>query len=156
MIRKAVIVVLTVGAVASAVAFPLSLRWAFGHRGTGGHLVVMNGSVLVVVGNVSYFDSTPPPGWFWEVPRGQVFDLPAVPLTFLPRRVLMNSVQSLIWMLDLPLWTVFVVTATYPTIAFIRGPLRRVRRRRKGLCIACGYDLTGNVTGVCSECGVKV
>ncbi len=41
----------------------------------------------------------------------------------------------------------------YPTLAFIRGPLRRWRRCRKGLCPACGYNLTGNVSGVCPECG---
>ena len=31
--------------------------------------------------------------------------------------------------------------------------LRRDRRRRHGQCIECGYDLTGNVSGVCPECG---
>jgi hypothetical protein len=30
---------------------------------------------------------------------------------------------------------------------------RRHRRLRRGLCFRCGYDLTGNVTGVCPECG---
>ena len=29
-------------------------------------------------------------------------------------------------------------------------------RRRHNLCLTCGYDLTGNVSGVCSECGVEV
>ena len=43
--------------------------------------------------------------------------------------------------------------AAYPTIAFIRGPFRRWRRHRKGLCLRCGYNLEGNVSGVCSECG---
>ena len=47
-----------------------------------------------------------------------------------------------------------MVFSAYPAISFIRGPLRRWRRRRKGLCLKCGYDLTGNVTGVCPECGV--
>ena len=28
--------------------------------------------------------------------------------------------------------------------------------RERGLCLKCGYDLTGNVTGVCSECGTEV
>ena len=51
---------------------------------------------------------------------------------------------------------VAVVLAAYPTIAFIRGPLRRWRRRRKGLCLKCGYDLTGNVSGVCPECGTRL
>ena len=34
---------------------------------------------------------------------------------------------------------------------------RRLSRRRKrlarGLCPGCGYDLTGNLSGVCPECG---
>ena len=55
-----------------------------------------------------------------------------------------------------PLWAPFIFFATYPTIAFIRGPWRRWRRRNKGLCIACAYDLTGNVSGVCQECGAEI
>ncbi len=56
----------------------------------------------------------------------------------------------------IPFWMPFILFATYPTIAFIRCPLRRYRRRRIGLCIHCGYNLTGNTTGVCSECGVVI
>ena len=33
---------------------------------------------------------------------------------------------------------------------------RRNRRRRLGLCMCCGYDLTGNVSGVCPECGTGI
>jgi hypothetical protein len=55
-----------------------------------------------------------------------------------------------------PLWAPFVLFAGYPTVAFLRGPARRYRRRRKGLCAECGYDLTGNVSGVCPECGMGV
>ena len=33
------------------------------------------------------------------------------------------------------------------------GAARRRRRAATGLCAACGYDLTGNVSGVCPECG---
>ena len=50
----------------------------------------------------------------------------------------------------------FAVLVAYPTVAFIRGPFRRWRRRRKGLCLKCGYDLTGNESGACSECGEEV
>lgn len=53
----------------------------------------------------------------------------------------------------IPYWALLLLFVTYPTVAFIRGPLRRYRRRKKGLCVACGYDLTGNESGVCSECG---
>ena len=30
---------------------------------------------------------------------------------------------------------------------------RALRRKRGGRCPQCGYDLTGNVSGVCPECG---
>ena len=55
-------------------------------------------------------------------------------------------------------WGVAVLLAIYPTIAFVRGAIRyrRYRRRKRGFCANCGYDLTGNVTGVCSECGVAI
>ncbi len=31
--------------------------------------------------------------------------------------------------------------------------VRRARRRRRGLCVACGYDLAGAASAVCPECG---
>ena len=46
-----------------------------------------------------------------------------------------------------------ILFAAYPTIALVYGPLRRHRRRRKGLCVQCGYNLRGNMTGTCPECG---
>ena len=52
-----------------------------------------------------------------------------------------------------PLWAPSVLFAGYPAAAFIRGPLRRWRRPRKGLCVKCGYNLTGNTSGICPECG---
>jgi len=58
-------------------------------------------------------------------------------------------------MVDCPLWPFVAGFAAYPTIAFIRGPFRRRRRRPKGLCVTCGYNLTGNLTGTCSECGTS-
>jgi len=39
----------------------------------------------------------------------------------------------------------------YPMYFFLGGPLHR-----RGLCVKCGYNLTGNVSGVCPECGGKV
>ena len=55
--------------------------------------------------------------------------------------------------------------ATYQLVT-IPGPLvgtwlvvRRQRARAKqveGSCRECGYDLTGNVSGVCPECGTRI
>jgi hypothetical protein len=53
----------------------------------------------------------------------------------------------------LPLWAVLALFMLYPAVAFLRGPYRRYRRRVAGRCVRCGYDLTGNVSGVCPECG---
>lgn len=33
--------------------------------------------------------------------------------------------------------------------------IRRRRRRKRGLCLRCGYDLRGATTEVCSECGYR-
>jgi hypothetical protein len=54
------------------------------------------------------------------------------------------------------LWLPFIVFAIYPALALVRGPLRRWRRRRRGMCLNCGYNLTGNVSGMCPECGEAV
>ena len=54
------------------------------------------------------------------------------------------------------LWLVMIVCAPFPLIVIIRTWLRFRNRRREGLCLSCGYDLTGNESGVCPECGTVV
>jgi len=50
---------------------------------------------------------------------------------------------------DIPMW-LFVVGMLVPTVwLFFMG-----RKNRTGFCARCGYDLTGNQSGVCPECGV--
>jgi len=55
-----------------------------------------------------------------------------------------------------PFWlsTVLLVFITFQPV--IRGPVREIWRRIRGRCISCGYDLTGNRSGRCSECGEHV
>ncbi len=57
---------------------------------------------------------------------------------------------------ELPAWIPAPFFAAYPLVVFLRGPLRRRRRRARGECPRCGYDLTGNVSGVCPECGTNL
>jgi hypothetical protein len=52
-----------------------------------------------------------------------------------------------------PFWALALPLSVYPGVALVRGPVRRRRRRLRGLCLTCGYDLTGNTSGVCPECG---
>ena len=47
------------------------------------------------------------------------------------------------------------ILAVYLSAARLRG-LRAEVRREQGLCGECEYDLKGNVTGVCSECGAPI
>ena len=48
-----------------------------------------------------------------------------------------------------------VLLAVAPAFAFLRGPVRRIERHTRGLCHSCGYNLKGNVSGVCPECGTR-
>jgi hypothetical protein len=54
-----------------------------------------------------------------------------------------------------PFWAAVLITATLP-VAEYRSIQRRRRRRQReatGRCPVCGYDLRGNESGVCPECG---
>ena len=74
--------------------------------------------------------------WFARRPLG---DLGGLPIGIVwPGLVANTAIWSLPWA---------------PLILAV--PLRRYFRLRRGLCPACGYDLAGNTTGVCPECGAK-
>ena len=55
----------------------------------------------------------------------------------------------------IPWWFVGLVFGALPTRAALRLAVGR-RRQSGGHCRSCGYDLTGNVSGVCPECGHAV
>jgi hypothetical protein len=55
--------------------------------------------------------------------------------------------------LAFPHWLPLILLGISPAVALFRG-LRRCRRVLLGRCLACGYDLTGNVSGRCPECGL--
>lgn len=60
--------------------------------------------------------------------------------------------------LTMPLWMVFLTSFVTAAVFWRVHHLIFTRRSRhlRGHCIYCGYDLTGNVSGVCSECGAEV
>jgi hypothetical protein len=49
-------------------------------------------------------------------------------------------------------WLPALVASVLPAAAAVRR-WRSARLRNVGLCRVCGYDLRGNVSGVCPECG---
>jgi hypothetical protein len=54
-----------------------------------------------------------------------------------------------------PLWTLIAAFAILPLIVVGRF-WRHFRRYRPGLCPKCRYNLTGNTSGICPECGTPV
>jgi hypothetical protein len=54
----------------------------------------------------------------------------------------------------MPLWACLVLLGILPTIQYSRLA-RRLRRRRRGLCLNCGYDLRAS-PAKCPECGTAV
>jgi len=52
----------------------------------------------------------------------------------------------------LPYWCVVVLTIPLPAIWLIQKR-RHTRFLNRSLCRSCGYNLTGNTSGVCPECG---
>jgi len=55
----------------------------------------------------------------------------------------------------LPYWLIAGITAL-PFMRPITANARRRWRIRRGLCEKCAYNLTGNITGVCPECGKPI
>jgi hypothetical protein len=60
--------------------------------------------------------------------------------------------QSHDWVLSVPYWFVFVLSAI-PTIGRLGARARIGLRRRQGRCIRCGYDLSYASGDQCPECG---
>lgn len=52
--------------------------------------------------------------------------------------------------LHVPIWMIFAALALWGGVLWWRD------RRLPGRCENCGYDLTGNVSGRCPECGAPV
>ena len=72
------------------------------------------------------------------------------------RAAALQQIRPRMW--SLPLWAPTAVFAIAP-VAWVPLALRRRRtnrRRAAGLCTACAYNLTGNTSAVCPECGTPV
>lgn len=57
------------------------------------------------------------------------------------------------WSCWFPFWLAASVNLLLLSGLLFYGAWLKRRRAKHGLCLECGYNLTGNVTGVCSECG---
>jgi len=83
---------------------------------------------------------------------GSVYGETDIGLPGPPLRTFTTTVTTVVF----PIWVILLLLWVYPAFMFARGPLRRHRRRRRGLCAQCGYNLTGNTSGICPECGTPI
>jgi len=60
------------------------------------------------------------------------------------------------WAVTCPMWVLMVPAILLVPVSWAVSTLRRAVRSRAGRCRSCGYDLTGNTSGVCPECGATV
>ena len=173
MITKAIIAVLTLATIAAFVLFVssywCSIAWdGFTHTGrwfrvaaSAGQIELLSPSGLLPqsVRNLQARYGPHHPDSRWRLQAGDLWP-PArhLDLTFgdgaraTAPPVLYNFARQH----AIPLWVPVLIFAACPGAAFACGSVRRWRRRRRGRCLECGYNLTGNVSGVCPECGVSV
>lgn len=55
--------------------------------------------------------------------------------------------------LKMPIWMIFLATATWPMLVLLRGPLRRAHWAVRGRCRGCGYCIDFLFGARCPECG---
>ena len=83
---------------------------------------------------------------FFEFEPVSVNGLSRLGLTLPSRYTFMGSINLFV----IPIWmpTVLIVITTISSF-YLRS------RRQAGQCITCKYDLRGNISGICPECGTR-
>jgi hypothetical protein len=113
-----------------------------GNAGYGRYAVMSNGFLCLDFGKY------PAPAKFWwasargETPFWSMFRLPYV-------REFDWTIGS--YYLEVPLWLVVSGASAAASVMWL---FRRIVP--SGHCNQCGYDLTGNVSGTCPECGLQI
>ncbi len=131
-----------VGCVVIVTVFAVSVCWRLGRVFRCGSQTVM-----LAVGHgclmVGHDDKPTVSEWWVERSRPQA-----------PRVYWMPDYSRGSWLMlsatIIPLWIPFLIVAI-PTLLL----WRRDRRPPANHCQSCGYNLTGNVSGVCPECGTE-
>ena len=110
-------------------------------------LVMLGGGWISFQGSLRSFDAiTSTHWWLWHDQK------PIDLLSNLPRLPSIRGTWVSGYRVDLPLWLPFLILLV-PTLLLWR---RDRRKPHPGFCPRCDYDLTGNTTGRCPECGLDI
>lgn len=78
---------------------------------------------------------------------------------FVEKYTHMNKYTSYVGAFGISLRMMAMIFLAWPlsvvTIDMYRGSVRN-KRLKNNLCVRCSYNLTGNVSGVCTECGLAL
>jgi len=121
------------------VAWVVSTKWLIHWQSRG----------LVVSINVPGLSTYCGPGlcvWRWPLREN-----PFSEESFMDRRFLLLIYHTFV--LDCVRFSSLFLSVSFPTVAMF---LLSRRERITGNCLSCGYNLTGNVSGRCPECGVAI
>ena len=172
MVRRAVIAVLVLAAVLTAGAWLQTRQppWEGGRYWSGGwssaHVDIYHGSIAVwhdALAGAETSPASPRPGGT----TGHDYSYASSDQAAAGGFAGFNWSRRTVWpvgthepatrtVVVIPLWAPFLLFVAYPMAALLRGPLRRQRLRSGRRCADCGYDLTGNTSGACPECGAAV
>lgn len=114
----------------------LSTKWVFGYVGGNNAAAFAHGKLLW--GPVEPYKKSL--GWVWYDP------LSKDTLGWIPSYAFVRGRMT-----SISLWQPLALVAI-PTLALW---VARYRRFRPGYCFQCGYNLTGNVSRICPECGTR-
>ncbi len=122
---------------ATVIVFCISLKWSFGYCPDGSWVYGINAGTV----GVTFAEGSPWDSGVYAYARGQYSRIFWLPKTF-------EQAAPLVKEWRVPLWMPFVLFAVPSVVHFFRR-----RRWPAGHCQRCGYDLTGNTSGRCPECG---
>ncbi len=125
------------------ITYPLTVYFYFGYEREGLSVAAWNGQFHVMVTrNQLYIDGRRPYQKGWDVHRSDHAKWNLTPKL---------SIGPVGFQIGMPQWIAILI---FGSLA-IGCSWRRWSYAKRG-CKQCGYDLTGNVSGVCPECGVPL
>lgn len=126
-----------------ALAIPASFAWSVSYVAKSRIAAATDGMIVLIDITVAPFDLHP-------IRRGLQSGAPGgIEFSVLPKSFYVNG-QPMTHFVPLHMIAVPLGLLAW---FLLRPALRAQRRRRRGCCLGCGYDLTGNESGVCPECG---